>query len=96
MGFLSNLFGNKDQVKSYHLRNGALVESDERREALNSADLDRMLKQLYKKGDPVDTHFLYLQLIGQAYSRRKEPEMRSHFKKLANEHVEKFDSGVNP
>ena len=92
MGFLSNLFGKRNDVKSYHLRNGALVESDERREALNSGDLDRMLKQLYKKGDPVDTHFLYLQLIGQAYSRRKEPGMRSHFKKLANEHVEKFDS----
>jgi len=74
------------------LRDGALVESDERRKALNSGDLDRMLKQLYKKGDPVDTHFLYLQLIGQAYSRRNEPEMRALFKKLANEHVEKFDS----
>jgi tetratricopeptide (TPR) repeat protein len=91
MGFLGNLFGNKDKVKSYYLRDGALVEADERRKALNSGDLDRMLKQLYKKGDPVDTHFIYLQLIGQAYSRRNEPEMRMLFKKLANEHVEKFD-----
>ena len=92
MGFLGNLFGNKDKAKSYYLRDGALVESDERREALNSGDLDRMLKQLYKKGDPVDTHFLYLQLIDQAYSHRKEPVMRALFKKLAIEHVEKFDS----
>ena len=92
MGFLGNLFGNKDKVKSYYLRDGALVEADERRKALNSGDLDRMLKQLYKKGDPVDTHFIYLQLIGQAYSRRNEPEMRALFKKLADEHVEKFDS----
>ena len=92
MGFLGNLFGNKDKVKSYYLRDGALVEADERRKALNSGDLDRMLKQLYKKGDPVDTHFIYLQLIGQAYSRRNEPEMRALFKKLADEHVAKFDS----
>jgi tetratricopeptide (TPR) repeat protein len=92
MGFLGNLFGNKDKVKSYYLRDGALVESDERHKALNSGDFDRMLKQLYKKGDPVDTHFIYLQLIDQAYSRRNVPEMRALFKKLANEHVEKFDS----
>jgi tetratricopeptide (TPR) repeat protein len=92
MGFLGNLFGNKDKVKSSYLRDGALVESDERHEAVNSGDCDRMLKQLYKKGDLIDTHFLYLQLIGQAYSHRKEPEMRARFKKLANEHVEKFAS----
>jgi len=92
MGFLGNLFGNKDKAKSYYLRDGALVESDERREALNSEDIDRKLKQLYKKGDPVDTHFLYLQLIDQAYRHRKEPVMRALFKKLANEEVEKFDS----
>ena len=92
MGFLCNLFGNKDKVKSSYLRNGALIESDERREALNSGDLERMLKQLYKKGDPIDTHFLYLQLIGHAYGHRKEPEMRALFKKLASEHVEKFAS----
>lgn len=92
MGFFGNLLGNKDKTESCHFRNGALIQSDERREALNSGNLDRMLKHLYSKGDIVDTHFLYLQLIDQAYSRRKEPKMRILFKKLANEHVEKFGS----
>jgi hypothetical protein len=92
LGFLDKIFGNKNPAKSYYLRDGALVVSDERRDALNSGDFDPMLKQLYKKGDPIDTHFLYLQLIGQAYSRRNEPEMRVLFKKLATEHVEKFTS----
>lgn len=56
-----------------------------------SSDFNRMMKQLYKKGSLVDTHFLYLQLIDQTYARRKEPEMRALFMKLAFEHIEQFD-----
>jgi hypothetical protein len=91
MGFLDKLLGQKKEFKSDHLRNGSLVESDERHKASISCDCSQMLKQLYKKGDPIDTHFLYLHLVDNAYSRRKEPEMRALFKKLALEHVVKFD-----
>lgn len=96
MGFLDKLLGKKEEFKSYHSRNGVLVECDERHKAFLSGDFSRMLKQLYKKGDPIDTHFLYLLLIGQAYNRRKEPEMRALFKKLAAEHVEKFGTVRTP
>lgn len=96
MGLFDKLFGKKDEVKAYHSRNGVLVECDERYNASYSGDFNRMLKQLYKKGDTVDTHFLYLQLIDQTYGRRKEPEMRALFKKLAIEHVEKFESIREP
>jgi tetratricopeptide (TPR) repeat protein len=96
MGFFDKLLGKGEEAKSYHLRNGKMVECDERYKASQSGDFNWMLKQLYQKGDPIDTHFLYLQLIGQAYARRKEPEMRVLFKKLALEHVEKFDSIRGP
>jgi tetratricopeptide (TPR) repeat protein len=96
MGFLNKLFSSKNEVKSYHLQDGTPVECDERYNAWCSGDFNQMLKQLYKKGNHVDTHFLYLQLISQAYARRKEPEMRALFKKLALEHIEKFDSIRQP
>ena len=92
MGFLDKLSGKEEEFKSYHLRNGVLVESDERHKASISCDCSQMLKQLYKKGDPIDTHFLYLHLIDNAYSRRKDPEMRALFKKLATEHIDIFSS----
>lgn len=84
MGFLNKLFGKKDEVKSYHSQEGVLVESDE------------LLKQLYKTRDHVDTHFLYLNLIGQAYNHRDEPDARALFKKLAPEHIEKFSTIRGP
>lgn len=96
MGFLDKLFSGKNEVKSYHTRGGALVESDDRHQAAFSGDFNRMLKQLYNKGDPIDTHFLYLGLVGQTYSRRKEPKARELFKKLAIEHVEAFDTICRP
>jgi tetratricopeptide (TPR) repeat protein len=96
MGILDKLFGKTDKVKSYCMRDGDFVECDERYYASHSGDFDRMLKQLYTKGSLIDTHFLYLNLVGQAYARRKEPEMRSLFKKLALEHVEKFSSIRGP
>jgi len=96
MGLFDKLFGKKDEVKSYHSRQGIPVESDERHKASTSCDYNQMLKQLHKKGDPVDTHFLYLNLVRWAYGRRKEPEMRALFKKLATEHVEIFSSLRGP
>jgi len=96
MGFLDKLLGKKEEFKSYHTRYGVSVECDERFNASHSGDFNRMMKQLYKKGDPVDTHFLYLSLIDQAYTRRKEPEMRALFKKLAIEHVANFDAIRGP
>jgi len=96
MDFLNKLFGKKDGVKRYHSRGGTTVECDERYDASQSGDFNRMLGQLYKKGDPVDTHFIYLHLIDQAYSGRKDPKMRALFKKLSIEHIEKFASIRGP
>jgi len=60
MDLFDRLLGKKDEIKSYHMRQGVLVESDERHKASISCDYNQMLKQLYKKGDAIDTHFLYL------------------------------------
>jgi tetratricopeptide (TPR) repeat protein len=79
MSFLDKFLGKKDKVKSYYSREGVLVESDD------------LLKQLYKTKDHFDTHFSYLNLIGQTYNRRKEPGARTLFKKLATEHIEIFN-----
>ena len=91
MNFLNKLFGKNDKVKSYRSRDNISIETDERYDASMSGDFNRMLKHLYEKGDPIDTHFLYLNLIRSLYSRRKEPDARTLFKKLAIEHIEKFD-----
>ena len=92
MDLFDRLLGKKDEIKSYHMRQGVLVESDERHKASISCDYNQMLKQLYKKGDAIDTHFLYLHLVIHAYDRREEPEMRALLKKLATEHIEIFGS----
>ena len=80
MEFLDDLLGKKNKIKSYYSQAGALVKCDD------------LLKQLYETRDSIDIHFFYLNLIGQAYNRRKEPDARTLFKKLALEHVESFSS----
>lgn len=92
MGLLEKLFRGKKEPESYRVQDEELVEIDTRHEARLSGDFNEMLKNLYKKGIEVDTHFLYLQLINHTYSHRKEPEMRALFMKLATEHVEQFSS----
>ena len=96
---MDRIFGTskkKPQEKTYTTRKGKLVEADERYMTWLSGDLKRMLEQLHKKGDPVDTHFLYLSIVQQTYKRRKDPKMRQLFKKVAAEHVINFDSLIGP
>ena len=104
MGFISKIFGSKkgplknanETRKSYIVRDGVSIEADERFKAWVSSDLGRMLEQLPKKGHPVDTHFLYLNIVEQTYKQRKNPKMRELFKKVASEHVSRFGSLVDP
>ena len=83
-------------TKSYIVRNGKSVEADKRFKAWTSGDLGRMLDQLHRKGDPIDTHFLYLSIVQQTYKQRKDAKMRELFKKIASEHVLNFASLVSP
>ena len=97
MGFLGKLFGSKEKDSDiYTMRSGRLVKTDERHKAFLSNDFNCMLRQLHKNGDPIDTHFLYLQTSKHAYSKRKDEKMRKLFKKIASEHVDMFDSLVEP
>lgn len=99
MGLLDRIFGTtkkKPQEKTYTTRNGKLVKADERYMSWISGDLKRMLEQLHKKGNPVDTHFLYLSIVEQTYKQRKDPKMRQLFKKVAAEHVLNFNSLADP
>jgi len=80
----------KIESKSYG--HGGLFEVDDRFRAWGSNDLDKMLKQLYKIGHPIDTHFLYLNIAQKAYKQREDPKMRALFKKIAIEHASVFDA----
>ena len=82
--------------ETYILKNGKLVLADERRKAYLYGNLESMLVQVYKEGDPVDTHFLYLSIVQITYKQRKDKKMREIFKKIASEHVSKFDTLVTP
>jgi len=80
MGFFGNLLGSKEKAKPYIDKDG------------QPAKLDELLELLNKAKGLVNVHFSYLSIINQTYSRRKEPEVRELFKKLALEHIEKFSS----
>lgn len=84
MSLFDKFFGKKAEPKYYQSREGIKVQ------------LHKLLKQLYEKRDPIDTHFSYLNIIGQLYRSRKDPETRELFKQLALEHIEKFDSIRGP
>jgi len=80
MGLFDKILGKKNEEKSYHSREGTLVNCED------------LLKQLYATKKQVDIHFSYLNLIEQTYNRREEPEARALFMRLALEHVESFGS----
>jgi hypothetical protein len=78
MGFLDDIFGKKGEVKTYHSRDGTPTK------------LDDLLVEIYKTKKRIDVHFSYLNLVGQTYNARIDPEARALFKRLAMEHIDMF------
>lgn len=62
--------------------------------SLNADNLDEMFSQLYKPGNPADTHFLYLNIARIAYRKRDDAKMMELFKKIAVEHISIFNTFI--
>lgn len=79
-------------MASFILRNGEHLPADEAFEAWTSQNLDRMLAARSKPTHPVDRHFLLMGIVGQAYSRRGETEMRKLCLETGMQHLAEFDA----
>lgn len=78
-------------------REGRSVPADEVFEAWTSGDLDRMVQALEYETNPVDRHFLLMNLCKQAYAARKrDPAMRDLARRVGFQHVEEYPSLVKP
>ena len=79
------------------IREGRSVPTDEVFEAWTSADLQRMVRALSLKTNPVDRHFLLMSLCQQAYRlRNAEPPMRELARRVGLQHVQEFDDLRGP
>lgn len=72
------------------LRVGGWVDADEAYEARLSGDLKRMIAALTIRTNPIDRHFLLLNIVTAAYKRRGEPEMRDLCRQVASLHLSEF------
>lgn len=73
------------------IREGRPVPADEVFEAWTSGDLQRMERALSLRTNPVDRHFLLMNLCQQAYRRRNvERAMRELARRVGLQHVQEF------
>jgi len=78
-------------------RQGRPVPVDEVFEAWTSGDIDRMVRALNHETNPVDRHFLLMNLCKQAHmARKRDPAMRDLARRVGFQHVKEFPSLVNP
>jgi hypothetical protein len=54
------------------------------------SDLDAMLSQLNEKTNFVDRHFLLMNIVGETYKHRDDPEMRDICHHVAQMHIDEF------
>lgn len=86
----------KKKSKGYVFRLGQELEVDEAIEAMESGDLNRMLKAVSVKTNPIDRHFLLQTIVGHTYSKRKDPEMRKICKEIGEKHLSEFKDLETP
>ncbi len=73
------------------LREGRAVPADEVFEAWTSGSIARMVKALALPTNPVDRHFLLMNLCQQACTARKsDPAMRALARRVGLQHVQEF------
>lgn len=73
------------------IREGRPVPADEVFEAWTSGDVQRMTRALPLKTNPIDRHFLLMNLYQQAYRLRDaEPAMRELARRVGLQHVQEF------
>ncbi len=78
----------------YVHRDGALRRADEAFEAWTSGDLGRMEQASRLSSNPIDRHFLLLQICRHAYKQRANRQMRTKFLSYARQHLNEFPNMV--
>jgi len=97
---VSNNQGEEDngptgQGKRWVVRQGEALEADEVFDAWTSGSLDQMLAAMEKPTNPIDRHFLLLQIVEHTYKNRTDPEMADLLAATAEKHIQEFP-GIAP
>lgn len=77
-------------MTSYISRLGRTIEADEVFHAWTSGSIARMRAALDIGTNPIDRHFLLLNLFGAAYRKRSVPAMRKLCREIGRQHVTEF------
>jgi hypothetical protein len=84
-------YRNKPEYKVWREKFEKKIAADEEeREKLFPTELNRILKDLSKKTNPIDRHFLLQSIVGETYKRRKDTEMRKICNKIGVKHLSEF------
>lgn len=76
--------------ENYVYRMGHHTKADKVFEAWSAGDLDKMLKAMSIKSNPIDRHFLLQTIVEITYKRRKEPEIRRICREISEKHISEF------
>lgn len=90
MGLFSLLFGNKRKSVAYTTRQGQLVRVDAAFNAWISGDLNKMLKAVHTKTNPIDRHFLLQSIVNATYKQRKTEKYRQLCIEYSDLHLKEF------
>ena len=74
----------------YVSRMGQAMVADEANRAWISGDLDRMVRAMECKTNPIDRHFLLMTIVEKAYTKRTDPEMAKLCATVADLHLSEF------
>jgi hypothetical protein len=71
-------------------RLGRWIKADEVFEARTSGDLDRTVRALPLKTNPIDRYFLLQSIVKESYKQRREPRMRRLCLEVGRAHLNEF------
>ncbi|MBN1556186.1 MAG: HIRAN domain-containing protein, partial [Phycisphaerae bacterium] len=79
-----------EQEQEFTMRGGKMVPTDEVFSAWISRDLQRMLKAMDLDTNPIDRHFLLLNIVTETYRLRANPKMAEVCLRVAQTHLAEF------
>lgn len=77
-------------MTSYVLREGRSIKADEAFFAWTSGDIDRMMRALGVRTNPIDRHFLLMGIVAATYKKRNDPLARRTCVEVGRMHVAEF------
>lgn len=94
MNWLKKIFGNKKSVKRLSAENTSNTKEQSSIvfDAWTSGDLGEMIRATKSKSNPIDRHFLLLQIVEETYKKRKDIKYREIFKEFAQQHISEFSA----